>query len=267
MPTLNLSPGVDLFYQIDDFTDPWSSPETVVFLHGLAESGVAWRPWVPYFGRHYRLIRVDQRGFGNSTPTPADFQWSIDVPADDLARLASELKESSFHLVSAKFGGTVAMRFAAKYPGLVKSLSVISSPTSLRKSLGQQIPAWQKLIKAEGVRSWASSTMGGRLGSDAAPEATEWWTELMGSAHTSTVVGIMRNLIEVDVTPDLPNIHCPTLVMTTTGSGLGSVEAVRDWQRLIPRSELVVLDDDSYHVAAAKPDECAKAVREFISRH
>jgi 3-oxoadipate enol-lactonase len=266
MPTLNLSPGVDLFYQIDDFTDPWSSPETVVFLHGLAESGVAWRPWVPYFGRRYRVIRVDQRGFGSSTPAPADFEWSIDVPADDLARLASELKLSSFHLVSAKFGGTVAIRFAAKYPSLVKSLSVVSSPTSLRKSLGQQIPGWQKLIEAEGVRSWASSTMSGRLGSDAPPEATQWWTELMGSAPTSTIVGIMRNLIEVDVTSDLPNIQCPTLVITTTGSGLGSVEAIRDWQRLIPRSELVVLDNDSYHVAAAKPDECAKVVRHFMDR-
>jgi hypothetical protein len=89
------------------------------------------------------------------------------------------------------------MRFAAKYPRLVKSLSVVSSSTPLRKSLGQQIPAWQKLIKAKGVRSWASSTMSGRLGSDSPPEATAWWTELMGSAHTSTVVGIMRNLIEV----------------------------------------------------------------------
>jgi hypothetical protein len=55
----------------------------------------------------------------------------------------------------------------------------------------------------------------------------------------------MRNLIEIDVTPDLPNIRCPTLVMPTTGSGLGSVEAIKDWQRLIPRSELVVLDNDS----------------------
>jgi pimeloyl-ACP methyl ester carboxylesterase len=60
--------------------------------------------------------------------------------------LASELKLSSFHIVSAKFGGTVAMRFAAKYPQMVKLLSVVSSPTSLRKSLGKRIPSWQKLI-------------------------------------------------------------------------------------------------------------------------
>ena len=43
MPTMNLSPGLDLFYQIDDFTDPWQAAETVVLLHGNAESGEAWR--------------------------------------------------------------------------------------------------------------------------------------------------------------------------------------------------------------------------------
>jgi 3-oxoadipate enol-lactonase len=266
MPTFTLSPGAELFYEVDDFTDPWSSPETIVFLHGLAETSVAWRPWVPHFARRYRTIRIDQRGFGNSTPMPEEFKWSIDVPADDLTRLADDLKLSSFHLVSAKFGGTVAMRFAAKYPERLKSLSVVSSPTSLRKSLGKQIPGWQALIKEEGVRSWAASTMNGRLGSDALPEATAWWIDLMGSAHPSTVAGIMRNLIEVDVTFDLPHIKCPTLVVTTTGSGLGSVEAVKDWQQLIPRSDLIVIKDDSYHVAAAKPDLCAKSVREFIDR-
>ncbi len=266
MPTFTLSPGAELFYEVDDFTDPWSSPETIVFLHGLAETFVAWRPWVPHFARHYRTIRIDQRGFGNSTPMPEEFKWSIDVPADDLARLADDLRLSSFHLVSAKFGGTVAMRFAAKYPERVKSLSVVSSPTSLRKSLGKQIPGWQKLIKEEGIRSWAASTMGGRLGSDAPPEATEWWTDLMGSAHPTTVVGIMRNLIEIDVTSDLPHIKCPTIVVTTKGSGLGSVEAVKDWQSSIPRSELIVIDDNSYHVAAAKPDKCASIVEAFIRR-
>ena len=44
--------GCKLFYQVDDFTDPWRKAETVLFVHGLAESGEAWRGWVPYFSRH-----------------------------------------------------------------------------------------------------------------------------------------------------------------------------------------------------------------------
>jgi pimeloyl-ACP methyl ester carboxylesterase len=145
MPAIALSSGGDIFYQIDDFTDPWSKPETIVLLHGLAESGEAWRAWVPHFARSYRVIRLDQRGFGRSTPTPADFEWSIDVPVGDLAEVAKALDLKTFHLVSAKFGGTVAMRFAAKYPDIVKSLSVVSSPVSLKESLGSKIPGWGKI--------------------------------------------------------------------------------------------------------------------------
>ena len=35
--------GCELFYAIDDFTDPWREAETVLFLHGLAESTEALR--------------------------------------------------------------------------------------------------------------------------------------------------------------------------------------------------------------------------------
>jgi 3-oxoadipate enol-lactonase len=264
MPSVTIAPGVDLAYQVDDFTDPWSTPETVVLLHGLAESGDAWRAWVPHLGRHYRVIRIDQRGFGRSTAMPESFDWSIDVPADDLAKFAALLKLPRFHLVSAKFGGTVAVRFAAKHPEMVKTLSIVSSPTSLRQSLGDKIPEWQKIVRDEGVFAWASRTMDGRLGSAAPAAALEWWACMMGSTAQSTVAGILRNLVEVDVTGDLASIRCPTLVITTTGSGLGSVEAVQAWQRRIPQSRLLALDNDSYHVAASQPDECAEAVLAFI---
>ena len=30
MPTLSLSSGIDLFYQVDDYTDPWRKSETIV---------------------------------------------------------------------------------------------------------------------------------------------------------------------------------------------------------------------------------------------
>lgn len=266
MPTLSLSDGYELHYQIDDFTDPWTKPESVVMLHGLAEGSEAWRGWVPHLARHYRVIRVDQRGFGASTPTPESFEWSIDVPVDDLAQFAAKLGLPRFHLVSAKFGGTVAMPFAARHPGLVKTLSVVSSPVSLQASLGDKIPHWIEILKTQGVRAWASGTMGGRLGSDTPAVAQEWWADMMGRTAQSTLAGVFRTLAQVDVTADLPRIACPTLIVTTTGSGLGPVQAVRAWQQRIPGSELLALTDDSYHIAASKPDVCARAVRDFIEK-
>ena len=70
----------------------------------------------------------------------------------------------------------------------------------------------------------------------------------------------------IDVPDDLPRITAPTLVITTEGSGLGSVEVTRAWQRTIPQSELLVLPGDSYHAAASDPVTCAAATLAFIDR-
>ena len=40
MPTLEL-PDMEMHYVVDDFTDPWSKPETILMLHGNAESALA----------------------------------------------------------------------------------------------------------------------------------------------------------------------------------------------------------------------------------
>jgi pimeloyl-ACP methyl ester carboxylesterase len=76
----------------------------------------------------------------------------------------------------------------------------------------------------------------------------------------------VSNIHKADITADLPRIQCPTLVITTEGSALGSVEATRAWQEMIPRSELLVLPGDSYHVAASDAERCAEATLDFIAR-
>ena len=105
MPTLQVSPDLEMHYRIDDFTDPWSHPETVLMLHGNAESGAAWYGWVPHLARRFRIVRPDMRGFGESTPMPRDFPWTLDVIIDDYVRLMDALGIDRFHLVGAKIGG------------------------------------------------------------------------------------------------------------------------------------------------------------------
>jgi pimeloyl-ACP methyl ester carboxylesterase len=92
----------------------------------------------------------------------------------------------------------------------------------------------------------------------------QWWIDLMSQTAPSTLEGFLTMVPTVDITAELPRVACPTLVVTTTGSGLGSVEAVQAWQRTIPKSRLEVLPGDSYHVAASDPDACAVLVRDFF---
>lgn len=62
MPFLDIA-DCRLYYEIDDFTDPWCKPETVLMIHGFTESTPAWRAWVPHLARRCRVIRFDQQGF------------------------------------------------------------------------------------------------------------------------------------------------------------------------------------------------------------
>ena len=53
MPSLKTA-DFEMHYLVDDFTDPWTKPETVLLLHGNAESSAAWYGWVPHLARHHR---------------------------------------------------------------------------------------------------------------------------------------------------------------------------------------------------------------------
>ena len=108
--------------------------------------------------------------------------------------------------------------------------------------------------------------MDGRLGSAASAAMKEGWAKLMGATALSTQLGFIRSVPAINVWADLPLIACPGLVITTDGSGLGSVEAVRAWQKAITGSEFMVVPGDSYHVAATHPEICAQASLDFIAR-
>ena len=264
MPTLKL-PDFEMHYLVDDFTDPWTRPDTILLLHGNAESSAAWYAWVPHLARRHRVVRPDRRGVGASTPMPADFPWTLDVLIDDHVRLMDHLGVDRFHVVGCKYGGTLARAFAARRPERVRTLTVIGTPQASRPG-GEVIPKLVAEFEQHGLRGWAQRTMGMRLGSNFPREGVEHWIDFMSRAPVSSMIGFNKTINYVDISTEMPNIKCPTLVITTEGSGLASVEENRAWQRQIPNSELLVLPGDSYHVALTDPDACAKATLEFIDR-
>jgi 3-oxoadipate enol-lactonase len=266
MATFQATPDLTMHYHIDDFSDPWREKETILLLHGNAESSAAWWGWVPALARRYRVVRPDMRGFGDSTPMPRDFPWTLDILIDDFIRLMDMLEVRRFHLVGAKIGGTIARAFAARRPGRVTSLTVVGTPPPMREGAAERAPELADEFETRGVEHWARRTMGGRLGSVFPPEGVEWWIKFMGRTAVSTQIGFMKTIACADIRADVPRIQCPTLVITTDGSGLASVEATRAWQEQIRNSRLLVLPGDSYHVAASHAERCAAATLEFIAQ-
>src|SRR3954452_1702800 len=116
MPNFKPTPDLQMQYEVDSFCDPWRTPETILMLHGNAESGLAWYAWAPKLARRFQVVRPDMRGFGQSTPMPRDYAWSVDALIDDFCALMEHLRIDRFHLVGAKLGGTIARAFAGRRP-------------------------------------------------------------------------------------------------------------------------------------------------------
>ena len=260
MPFLDL-PDCKLHYEIDDHTDAWTKPDTVLFVHGFTECTEAWRAWVPHFSRRYRVVRIDQRGFGQSGAVPKSVPLTTELFVDDLARVIRHVAGGPVHVVGGKSGGISVMVLAATRPELTKTITVSCSPVTPPNAAG-----WIEEIERDGVRSWAKRTQRERMGSQMPEAGIDWWSDMMGATAVSTFHAYMRWVGAIDIREDIKRIQCPTLVIGTDTARRGK-SVFEGWQKTIPNSELVILPMDGYHAAGTDPDTTAGATLEFLARH
>jgi 3-oxoadipate enol-lactonase len=258
-------PGVVIAYEDQWFGPPWQDGEPIVLLHGVAESHVSWQQWIPVLSPRFRVLRPDLPGFGQS-PLPAAYECTTHQVAGDIIRLLDALDVDRFHLVGAKIGGSTALQLAADYPDRVKSLAVFGTPAKGSPGGKADLTSFPDWIRKDGVRGWAAATMASRLGSEASPEMMQWWTDdLMGKSDPRACIGYSGAAGAMNLEPLLGKITAPTLVVTTEASPLQPVSAAREYQEKIPKSKLLVLPGNSYHIAAVHPQECATQTLKFIA--
>jgi 3-oxoadipate enol-lactonase len=260
MDKVEIRPGVTVAYEDDWFGPPWTVPETVVMVHGNSESSRAWTCWVPHLAGRYRVIRLDLPGFGASSEPPG-YGWSAPELAADIGRFLDALGIARCHLIGAKYGGSACMQLASDQPGRLLSLCLFGSPVRGSGSGNAD------LIRAKGVRQWATETMRSRLGSAASEAQMRWWAdELMGKTNPRAAFGASAARIDMELEQKLSLITAPTLIVTTQESGLQSVAAVEQYARRIPDARVLVLPGDSYHIAAVEPELCARHALVFMAQ-
>lgn len=263
VPYLELSPGERLFYEIDDYTDAWKQPETVVMIHGFTENTDAYRAWVPHLARNYRVIRFDQLGFGKSSAVADDFTFTNELLVDNVVRVINELAGAPVHVVGAKSGGLVAIELAAMRPDRVKTITLASTPLD-----APQPQAWIAHMEKHGMRSWARMTMPPRLGTSMPPRGIDWWVDMMGRTALSTARVYLRWVSTIDVAQDLDRVKCPALVLaTTTPRRAYSKTDVELYQERLPHAEIAAIPVDGYHVSGTAPDECARITLAFLKKY
>ena len=258
---VKLDDGIELFYTVDDFTDPWAEAETVVLHHGMAKNHKLWYAWIPTIARHYRVVRFDMRGMGQSTAPQPGYPWSVDNFAGDLLELMD--KPGAGAGSPDRRNGRRLHCHALCPPCTRKrllSLTACTSPTSFDDPHHGESA---DLIEREGVAAWVENTIGRRLDPQIVPpEYTRWYAEQMAATPAHVVGGFQRNA-GGDLRPLLGAVKTPTLILAAANLREEVLGDFRDAADFFPNGRRVVFPGVYGFVQHVLPVPCARVWLDF----
>jgi len=137
--------GVRLYYEIHGAGEP------LLLIEGLGYASWSWFRQVEKLSDAYRVVSFDNRGVGQSDKP--DIPYSIDVMADDVARLLESLGIEKAHILGVSMGGYIAQKLAINYPQKVKSLVLGCTAFGGPQSIPLTEEALQSMLKVEGLNA------------------------------------------------------------------------------------------------------------------
>lgn len=263
MPIAQLPGNLQMYYEDDDFTDPWTTAETVILHHGNAKNSRLWYAWVPLLARDYRVIRVDARGFGRSSIPAPGYHWSLEGFATDLIHLMDQLGIDKAHVVGETIGGTIALQFAYQFPNRLYTVTTATSPYKFRGV--RSYLDYHDLVQEQGVEAWVRQTADRRLEPGKSdPQHSAWYVQQMSQTAQHVVLETLAYLATVDLTPILPQITAPALVLVGEGSTMNTSDRTRSLAELLPKGRLVEVPGASGYVQHSAPAQCVAIWRDFV---
>lgn len=262
MPTLRVEDS-ELYYRIDDFTDPWEPAETVLLHHAAAGNIERWRAWVPTLARRYRVVRMDARGHGRSTTPPPDYPWSLERLARDVRDVITGLELGPVHYVGASAGGIIGLQFAHDFPELTRSLTLVASTPRMaqtRVDYGE----WLERLGRLGVRGFFATDAKTRFSSEAPDGLIEWFCDEAAKTPASVVSTFVPYMAGTDLRHLLPKIAAPVLLLAAEDDVITPMESQHEMRERIPNATLVTYGTNGHNIAEELADRCAADTFEFL---
>jgi len=89
-------------------------------VHGGYSNMSVWDEHVDEISAQYKVIRYDQRGYGQSSASSTPFSYY-----EDMKSVLDYYQIENAHIVASSFGGSAAIDFTLKYPQYVKKLILV----------------------------------------------------------------------------------------------------------------------------------------------
>ena len=119
--------------------------EPLVLIPFLAADNACYAFQVADYAKRFTCISLDPRGAGE-TDKP-DGVYSMELFADDIAAFMQAIGVERAHVSGVSLGAATGMWLAAKYPSLVKSLSLHSGWPKTDPFLKTVVEGWQSIAK------------------------------------------------------------------------------------------------------------------------
>jgi pimeloyl-ACP methyl ester carboxylesterase len=207
-----------------DFLEAGAGP-LVVLLHSSVSGARQWRRLIDDLKADHHVRAVNLFGYGETPPWPNDRPQSLDDQAR-LVEAALPANVDSFSLVGHSFGGSVAMKLAARLPGRVTRLALLeANPFYLLRQAGET----DAFAEASALRDCIKKF--GALGQWAI--AAERFADYWGGAGSWANMPPERRGVFAEALK--PNFFEWDAVMD-------EATPIAQWARLLPRATLVVSD-------------------------
>lgn len=106
----------------------------LVLLHGFAASTYSFRELGPLLGTSHRVLALDYNGHGYTERPKDPAAYTLDGQLALITATLDELGIERASFVGHSFGGQLALHLAARHPGRVDGLVLVSPPTDLDRA-------------------------------------------------------------------------------------------------------------------------------------
>lgn len=243
----------------------------VLLLNGSMMTMGAWEPLAAPLGETYKVIRCDFRG---QIFSPGEAEPRLDAHVTDVVALLGSLDLQRVHLAGTSFGGLVAVRLAELHPERVASLAAITAAAQVDDEFWEGSAQVRDAALAAAAGGDGGKVLDLILPVTYSPEYLEANAELLGAHRRQTallpatwyrgIAAIISSIEGLDLTPDLPRIQCPTLVLAGEKDQMFPLERSRALAAAIPGARFEVVPGGSHAIVIEKPAEVARILLDFL---
>jgi 3-oxoadipate enol-lactonase len=238
--------------QIDDIQlayESTGSGSPIVLVHGYPFNRSLWNDQVSALSDRYQVIRVDLRGFGESSSSSSPA--TMGRMAQDVAQMldALQIQEAAFGGLS--MGGYVLLSFYKQFPKRVRALVLADTRASADTEEGKKVREQQaEKILAEGIAGTADAMLPKLLTPETVAKRADIVKRVRDMMVKTKPEGAAAALLGMasreDQTSLLSQINCPTLILVGRDDPITPVADSTLMNEQIPGSKLIVIDNAAH---------------------